>query len=83
MDDLPLHDDVGARETDALTLQAELGEDEVRRRRADVDADGAETQPFARDVAGVVVLVVPEVAMFVMAVRVMRVAGWRGFRRGR
>ncbi|HKY51843.1 MAG TPA: hypothetical protein VJP45_11365 [Candidatus Limnocylindria bacterium] len=55
----------------------------MRRRRADVDADRPKAQPLARDVAGVVVLVVPEVAMFVMAVRVMRVAGWRGFRRGR
>ena len=43
MRDLPLDDDVRARETDALTLELELREDEMRRGRADVDADGPQT----------------------------------------
>jgi hypothetical protein len=68
MDDLPLDDDVRAREADALPLQPELREDEVRRRRADVDADGPQAQPLARDVARVIRIVL---VMAVM-IRVMR-----------
>jgi hypothetical protein len=58
MNDLPLDDDIRARQTDPLTLQLELREDEMRCRRADVDADGPQAQPFARDVAGLVIGVV-------------------------
>jgi hypothetical protein len=51
VDDGPLDDGVGARQPDALPLEAELREDEMRRRRPDVDPDGAEPQPLGRDVA--------------------------------
>jgi len=42
----------------ALTLEREGREDEVRGRRADVDANGPKLEPLARYVAGLVVLVV-------------------------
>ncbi len=58
MNDLPLDNDVRARETDTLTLQPELREDEMRRGRADVDPDSAQTQPLGRDLAFVVVVIV-------------------------
>ena len=70
MRDLPLDDDVRAREADALSLELELGKDEVRRRRADVDADGPKAQPLGRDVAGVIGIVPVVIAMLgVMRVR--------------
>ena len=68
MDDLPLDDDVGARETDALPLERQLREDEVRGRSADVDADGPQAQLLARDVAGLVIGVV----LVTVVIRVMR-----------
>jgi hypothetical protein len=55
----------------------------VRRRRADVDADGAESKLLARDVACVVVLVMAELAVRVPG-PVMRVRQRSvGLRRGR
>ena len=63
MHDLPIDDDVRARQADPLTLQLELREDEVRGRRADVDTNGPQSQPLGRDVAAKVIRVV-----FVMTV---------------
>jgi hypothetical protein len=49
-------DRVRAREANALTLERQPREDEVRGRRADVDADGPQVEPLGRYVAGVIVL---------------------------
>lgn len=54
MRDFALDDDVRAREPDALPLQLELREDEMRRCGADVDADRPQAQALGRDVAGVI-----------------------------
>jgi hypothetical protein len=67
----PLDDGVRAREPDPLPLETELREDEVRRRRPDVDPDRAQTQTLRRDIADVVRVVVVAVAL----VRVRRVLG--------
>jgi hypothetical protein len=69
MCDFSLHDDVRARETDALTLQLELREDEMRRRRADVDPDRPQVQPLGRDVAGQVIRIVIVMTLMVAVVR--------------
>ncbi|HEY6959581.1 MAG TPA: hypothetical protein VI814_12215 [Candidatus Limnocylindria bacterium] len=57
MDDATLDDDVRARQADALPLEDELREDEVRRRRPDVDADRAQTETLGGDVAVATVVV--------------------------
>jgi hypothetical protein len=72
MDDPPLDDDVRARETDALTLQLELRKDEVRRRRADVDADGPQLEPLGRDVADEVIRIVVVMTVMSAVVRMRR-----------
>ena len=64
MRDLPIHDDVRAREADPLSLQLELREDEMRRRRPDVDADRPQAQPFRGDIGAEVIRIV--VVMTVM-----------------
>jgi hypothetical protein len=72
MDDLPLDHDVRARETDALTLQLELREDEVRRCRADVDPDGPEAQPLGRDISAEVIRIVVVMTVMSAVVRMRR-----------
>jgi hypothetical protein len=69
MRDLPIDDDVRAREADALPLKLELGEDEMRGRRADVDADCPQAQPLRGDLAAEVVVIVPVMAVTVRVVR--------------
>jgi hypothetical protein len=59
MHHLPLDHDVRARKADALTLESKLREDEVRRRRADVDSDRPQAQPLRRDVRSLVIRVMP------------------------
>jgi hypothetical protein len=51
----------------------------VRRRRPDVDPDGAQRETLARDVARLLVLVEPEAGVRVMVVGVRQI----GLRRGR
>ncbi len=65
MHDVALDDGVRARETDALPLEDELREDEVRRRGPDVDPDRVQTQTLGGDVA-----VVTGVVRVVVRVRV-------------
>lgn len=72
MDDLPLDDDVRARQADALPLQLELREDEVRRRRTDVDPDGAQTQTLGRDVRAQVIRIVVVMTVVSAVVRMRR-----------
>lgn len=72
MRDLPIDDDVRARESDALTFQLELREDEVRRRRADVDPDGAQAQPLGRDVRAEVIRIVVVMTVMAAVVRLRR-----------
>jgi hypothetical protein len=70
MRDLPLDDGVRARQADALSLKPQLREDEMRRRRADVDADRPQAQPLGRDVAGVIgIMPVVNAMLGVMRVR--------------
>ena len=66
MDDGPLDDRVRARQPDPLPLETELREDQVARRRTDVDPDGAQAQPLGGDVAFVVLVA----RTFVVRVRV-------------
>ena len=72
MRDLPIHDDVRARQANALTLELELREDEMRRGRADVDADRAEPQPLAGDVPGQVIRIVVVMTVIAAVVRMRR-----------
>jgi hypothetical protein len=51
MRDLALDHGVCAREAKTLTLELELREDEMRGRRADIDADCPQAQPLGRDLA--------------------------------
>ena len=72
MHDLPVDDDVRAREANALTFQLELREDEMRGRRADVDADGAQPQPLGRDISAQVIRIVAVMTMMFAVVRKRR-----------
>jgi hypothetical protein len=50
----------------------------VRRRRPDVDPDGAQPEALGRDIARIFVLVVPEMVVRYMRVRVRRGVTRRG-----
>lgn len=69
---MPLDDAVRARQADALPLEDEPREDEVRCRRADVDADRPQLEALRRDVARVVLVVDVAVRMTPRAVRARR-----------
>jgi hypothetical protein len=69
MRDLPIDDDVRAREADALPLELELREDEMRRRSADVDPDGPQTQPLRGDVGAEVIRIVVVMTVMCAVVR--------------
>jgi hypothetical protein len=53
-----LYDDVRARQPDPLTLEPDLAEDQVARRRPDIDPDGPQAQALGGDVAVVLLVVV-------------------------
>jgi len=57
MDDGALDHGVRAREANALPLETQLGEDQVRGRRPDIDPDRAQAQTLRGDIAFVIVVV--------------------------